>query len=190
MRDVGVRYVEARYLVPDADSLLVALRTRGIELTSPVRHDDQFYAPDSWPHGAREADLPLVRLRTIGRRTVLSLERPVEAGRSFPGAASGRIETEVADRDAIHGILRAMGFSATSRVTVVHREARINDLSLSVDEVEDRGAVLELARASCDDVPAEVVRAELADVVASLGIGASRIDERSGPVSGPDLPKG
>jgi adenylate cyclase class 2 len=46
-----VREVEVKYRVADPESLLAALKARGIELGPPALQDDQAYAAGGWAYG-------------------------------------------------------------------------------------------------------------------------------------------
>jgi adenylate cyclase class 2 len=86
-------------------------------------------------------------------------------------------ETEVADREAMHGAILQMGFYATVRVAKQRRTAVAGDISLCMDELEGVGTFLELERMVADDASADEVQAELAGFVADLGITAERTEE-------------
>ena len=58
-----MREIEVKYRVEDLETLLIALKARGIEVSEPVYQDDQAYAPTGWqrrPAGQR-ANGPLTR---------------------------------------------------------------------------------------------------------------------------------
>jgi adenylate cyclase, class 2 len=167
-----VREVEVKYHLLDVEALLMALKSRGIELSAPVHQDDQAYAPAGWSYGDRKLGVSFVRLRTVYGRRTFTLKRPAENALSCE-----EYETAVADREQMHSAIRAMGFHPTVRVTKVRRTAELPGLSLCVDEVAGLGTFLELERMVPDDVPGEAVQAELAAFVASLDIEAERTDE-------------
>jgi adenylate cyclase class 2 len=167
-----VREDEVKYQVRDTEALLVALKTRGIELSAPVRQDDQAYAPEGWSYGDSKLGVSFVRLRTVGGRHTFTLKRPAENALSCE-----EHETGVADREQMHHAILAMGFCPTVRIAKVRSTATFDGLSLCVDEVEGIGTFLELERMVPADVPGEAVQAELAAFVASLGIKAERTEE-------------
>jgi adenylate cyclase class 2 len=167
-----VREIEVKYHVQDAESLLVVLKARGIELSEPVYQDDQAYAPKGWSYGDSKLGVPFVRLRTVDGQHSFTLKRPAENALSCD-----EHETALADREQMHRAILAMGFHPTLRVAKVRRMADLADLSLCVDDVDGVGAFLELERMVADNVPGETVQAELAGFVASLGIEAERTEE-------------
>ncbi|HEX6472659.1 MAG TPA: class IV adenylate cyclase [Streptosporangiaceae bacterium] len=167
-----MREVEVKYHLKDAETLLVVLKARGIELGAPVHQDDQAYAPEGWSYGDSKLGVSFVRLRTIAGRHTFTLKRPTQNALSCE-----EYETAVADREQMHRAILAMGFRPTVRIAKVRRTAELPDLSLCVDEVAGLGTFLELERMVPDDVPGEAVQAELAAFVASLDIEAERTDE-------------
>jgi len=86
-------------------------------------------------------------------------------------------ETPVADRDQMHAAVVAMGFRPTVRIRKVRRIAVVGDLALCVDEVDGVGVFLEAERLVGDGVPGEVVQAELAAFVESLGVEAEPVEQ-------------
>ena len=138
-----VREVEVKYHVDDLEALLVALKTRGIELSDPVYQDDQAYAPDGWQYGDSKLGISFVRLRTVDGRHYFALKQPGENAQ-----ACLEYETEVADRAAMHSAILHMGYHPTVRVAKARRTATLEHCSLCVDDLEGVGAFRSLS-ASC-----------------------------------------
>lgn len=166
-----MREIEVKYRVEDLEALLIALKACGIELSEPVYQDDQAYAPAGWRFGDNKLGVSFLRLRTVGGRHYFALKQPAENAQ-----ACLEYETEVADREAMHGGIVHMGYRPTVRVAKTRRVATLEDCSLCVDDLEGVGGFLELERLVPDDVAAGAVQAELAAFVASLGITAARTD--------------
>jgi adenylate cyclase class 2 len=167
-----VREVEVKYHVDDLEALLVALKDRGIALSGPAYQDDQAYAPDGWQFGDSKLGVSFLRLRTVEGRHYFAVKQPGENAQ-----ACLEYETEVADRAAMHGAILHMGYYPTVRVAKVRRTATLEHCSLCFDEVDGIGSFIELERMVPDDMPAEVIQAELAAFVASFGVTAVRTDE-------------
>ena len=167
-----MREVEVKYRVDDLEALLVALKARGIELGQPVYQDDQAYAPTGWQFGDTKLGVSFARLRTVGGRHFFALKQPGENAQ-----ACLEFETEVADREAMHGGIVHMGYRPTVRVVKIRRVAVLADCSLCVDDLEGVGTFLELERLVPDDVAAGDVQAGLAAFVSSLGVAVVRTDE-------------
>ncbi len=164
-----MREVEVKYRVRDVESLLAALKTRGVELGEPFCQDDQAYAPDGWAYGDDRRGVPFARLRTVDGRHVFTLKRPAENVLSCE-----EHETAVADRDQMHRAVLAMGFRPTVRIVKMRRTGTLGDLALCVDELDGLGVFLEVERMVPDGVPGEAVQAELSRFVGALGIEAEQ----------------
>jgi adenylate cyclase class 2 len=167
-----VREVEVKYRVHGADGLAAALEARGIQLSGPVRQDDQAYAPAGWSFGDARLGVPFARLRTVDGAHTFTVKRPAENALSCD-----EHETAVADREQMHRAIMAMGFYPTVRIAKKRRTAVLGEVSLCVDEVEGVGIFVEVERLVPDGVPGEAVQAELAAFVTGLGISAVRTEE-------------
>jgi adenylate cyclase class 2 len=167
-----VREIEVKYRLDDLEALLIALKVRGIQLGEPVYQNDQAYAPAGWRFGDSKLGVSFVRLRTVGGRHFFALKEPAENAQ-----ACLEYETEVADREAMHGAIVHMGYWPTVRVAKTRRVAALERCSLCVDDLDGVGGFLELERLVPDDVAAGPVQAELAAFAASLGVTAARTEE-------------
>lgn len=167
-----MREIEVKYRVEDLEGLLVALKSRGIELSEPVFQDDQAYAPAGWQFGDSKLGVAFLRLRTAGGRHYFTLKQPADNAQ-----ACLEYETQVADRPAMHHAAIHMGYRPTVRIAKTRRVATVEDCSLCVDDVEGIGAFLELERMAPDEADANAVQSELIAFVSSLGIAAIRTDQ-------------
>jgi adenylate cyclase, class 2 len=167
--EAPVREIEVKYQVEDMEALLLALKSRGIELGESVFQDDQAYAPAEWQFGDSKLGVSFLRLRTVNGRHYFTLKQPADNAQ-----ACLEYETEVADRQAMHHAAIRMGYRPTVRITKTRRVAALDDLSLCVDDVEGIGGFLELERMALDDADAQAVQADLAALVSSLGVAATR----------------
>jgi adenylate cyclase, class 2 len=167
-----MREIEVKYRVHDLEELLAALKRHGVELSEPVFQDDQAYAPAGWQFGDSKLGVSFVRLRTVDGRHYFALKQPGENAQ-----ACLEYETEVADREAMHGAVVRMGYRPTVRVAKTRRVATLEQCSVCVDDLEGAGAFLELERMVSDEAAAADVQAELAAFADSLGITAVRTEE-------------
>lgn len=100
-----MREIEVKYRVEDMEALLVALKSRGIELSEPVFQDDQAYAPAGWQFGDSKLGVSFLRLRTVAGCHYFTLKQPADSAQ-----ACLEYETQVTDRQAMrlrghaHGI--------------------------------------------------------------------------------------
>ena len=167
-----VREIEVKYRIDDLEALLAVLKSRGIELSDPVQQDDQAYAPTHWQFGDSKLGVSFLRLRTTGGRHYFTLKEPADNAQ-----ACLEYETEVSDREAMHGAALHMGYRPTVRIVKTRRTATLVNCSLCVDDVDSIGAFLELERLAADDADAAAEQAELAAFIDSLGIAATRTGE-------------
>jgi adenylate cyclase class 2 len=167
-----MREVEVKYRVRDTESLLLALKERGVDLDSGVFQDDQAYAPVGWVYGEPKGGVSFVRLRTADGRHSFTLKRPAENALSCD-----EFESVVTDREQMHSAICAMGFTPTVRIAKTRRTGQTGDAAVCVDEVDGLGTFIELERLVSEDADGEVVQSELADWVVSLGVDAERTTE-------------
>jgi adenylate cyclase class 2 len=72
-----VREIEVKFRLADPEALIASLSACGIEFGTPVRQDDQAYAPQGWRFGDSKLGVSFVRLRTVGGRHLFALKQPV-----------------------------------------------------------------------------------------------------------------
>lgn len=167
-----VHEIEVKYRVADVEALVVALKSRGVELGDVVVQDDQAYAPAGWSYGDAKAGVSFVRLRTVNGRHTFTLKRPRENALSVD-----EFESVVADRDQMHSAILAMGYAATTRIVKTRRTGRLGDIEVCMDEVDGLGAFVELERMVADEVAGAQVQADLDAVVRSWGLDVIRSTE-------------
>jgi adenylate cyclase, class 2 len=128
-----VHEIEVKYRVDDLEALLVALKSRGVEISDPFRQDDQAYAPAGWQFGDSKLGVAFLRLRTVGDRHFFTLKQPTGNAQ-----ACLEYETEVTDRDAMHHAALHMGYRPTVRIAKIRRTASVGDCTLCVDDIIPR----------------------------------------------------
>jgi adenylate cyclase class 2 len=161
--------IEVKYRIVDLDALVRALESRRVALSSPLRQDDQAYAPAGWSYGMSRIGVPFARLRTQGSRHMFTVKKPVDNV-----LACIEHESEVTDRGQMHEALLVMGWVATVRIAKQRRTGRWGTASVCVDEVEELGAFIELERMAAPAEPGELVQTELDALVRSLGVAVER----------------
>ncbi len=167
-----MREIELKYRVEDLEALLVALKSRGIELSEPVFQDDQAYAPAGWQFGDSKLGISFLRLRTVQGRHYFTLKQPAGGVQDCL-----EYETQVTDRQAMHHAALHMGYRPTVRIAKTRRTATLDDCSLCIDELDGVGAFLELERMAPDHADTRAIQADLAAFVSSLGITVTRTDQ-------------
>ena len=167
-----MREIELKYRVDDLEALLLALKSRGIELSEPVFQDDQAYAPAGWQFGDSKLGISFLRLRTVQGRHYFTLKQPASNAQDCV-----EFETEVADRRAMHQAALYMGYRPTVRIAKTRRTATLEGCSLCIDEVDGVGGFLELERMAPEHADAQAIQADFAAFVSSLGIAATQTDQ-------------
>jgi adenylate cyclase, class 2 len=165
----AVHEIEVKYRVLSRDCLLAALIVHGVELGSPVEQDDQAYAPVGWRYGDAKLGVSFVRLRSQSGRHLFTLKRPVENELSCV-----EHETEVADRQAMHDAILAMGFRPTVRIRKIRRTGRHGDLSLCLDDVSGIGCFFEVETLAKSDSAGLSSQAAMDAFVGRLGVELER----------------
>lgn len=161
-----------KYRVDDGYDVVAVLGWRGVELSPPVRQDDQAYAPAGWHYGMSKIGVPFARLRTEGDRHLFTVKRPVDNA-----LACLEYETRVADREQMHGALLAMGFMPTVRIVKVRRSGRWGEVSLCLDVVDGVGVFVEVERLVGAEESGNAVQDSLDRLVRSLGVAVERTRE-------------
>ena len=167
-----MREIEVKYRVDDLEGLLATLKSRGIDVSDPLHQDDQAYAPAEWQFGDSKLGVSFLRLRTVAGRHYFTLKQPAQNDQ-----ACLEYETEVTDREAMHHAALNMGYRPTVRIIKTRRTASINGCSLCIDELEGVGGFIEAERMAPDEADAQVVQAELAALIESLGAVTTRTTE-------------
>ena len=167
-----MREIELKYRVDDLEALLVALKSRGIELSELVFQDDQAYASAGWQFGDSKLGVSFLRLRTVQGRHYFTLKQPA-------GSAQDCLEyeTQVTDRQAMRHAALHMGYRPTVRIAKTRRTATLEHCSLRVNDVDGIGGFLELERMAPDHADAQAIQANLVAFVSSPGIAATRTDQ-------------
>jgi adenylate cyclase, class 2 len=169
---VQVREIEAKFRVADVEVLLLGLKAVGVELGPAVAQDDQAYAPAWWMYGQSKIGVPFARLRTEAGRHVFTVKVPADNELSCE-----EHETEVADRVQMHAAVVAQGFTPTVRIVKTRRRGWWGGVSLCLDEVTGLGVFLELERLVPPEAAGLAAQAELADLVAELGVNVERVEQ-------------
>lgn len=164
--------IEVKYRVLDPTAIAEALALKGIRLSMAVEQDDQAFAPTGWEYGHSKVGVPFARLRTQDGRHLFTVKRPVDNEMSCV-----EHETEVADRDAMHAAIVAMGFYPTVRIRKTRRTAGVGEVSVCVDQVAGLGCFLEVEKLVGTGESGREVQRELDEFVQLLGIAVERTHE-------------
>jgi adenylate cyclase, class 2 len=169
---IQAREIEVKYRVHNPAELEKVLARRGYALSLPIHQDDQAYAEEGWRYGMSKLGVSFARLRTQDGRHLFTVKRP-----THNEMACLEFETEVADREQMHGAVQNMGFYPTVRIVKTRRTVRAGGLSLCLDEVEHAGTFLEIERVIGPGESGEAVQADLDAYARSLGVELERTTE-------------
>lgn len=164
--------IEVKYRVGNPDGIERLLAERGLILSDPVIQDDMAYAPQDWRYGMSKLGVSFARLRTQRGTHVFTLKQPLDNEMMCL-----EHETVIADREQMHHAILLMGFNPTVRIVKSRRTARLDDLSICLDEVEHAGTFLEVERVVSSAFANSAVQAELDALVRSLGLPVERITD-------------
>lgn len=159
-----MREIEVKAKVEDTKHVLAALSQTGVLIGEPVTQHDVVYARP----GARDNDPEenWLRIRTEnGTRTIFTLKRSVTGELD-----SIEHETEVADEDELAKIIEYLGYHLYSDLTKTRQKARIGDVEICLDKVDQLGVFVEAEKMSDNDADANTVQSELWQVLDSLGV--------------------
>ena len=128
----AARYIEVKYRVNDLEGLIAALKGRSIQVSDPLRQDDQAYAPAGWQFGDGKLGVSIVPPPAHRRRPTLLHPQAASAERpGMPGVRDGSHRPRGhAPCRAAHG-LRTDGphhqdtsHGRSRRLLAVHRRGR------------------------------------------------------------------
>jgi adenylate cyclase class 2 len=167
----GAVEIEVKYRVDGHDlaALERAVAARGAVLSSPIRQDDQAFAPRGWSYGQSKVGVTFARLRTENGRHVFTVKTPVDNEMSCL-----EHETEVADRDQMRRAVLAMGFYPTVRIMKTRRTASLSDMRLCLDEVEHAGLFIEIEKVVSEAESGTATQDALDRFARSLGVALER----------------
>ncbi|CAL9510977.1 hypothetical protein SUDANB121_03651 [Nocardiopsis dassonvillei] len=163
------REIETKYRVRDPGALVAALGAAGVVLGAPARQDDQAYAPRGWDPSQGKAGFTFARLRTQGREHILTTKTPMA-----DAMECAEQETAVADREAAHGVLTALGYVPHVRIVKTRRTGSAGPIGVCLDEVEGAGMFLELELVVEDGRDGRAAQAGLDAWARGLGVDLER----------------
>ena len=167
-----MREIEIKARVDNLDDIVTALKSRGADVSEPVRQHDRVFGLPGVP-GASENSEPWLRIRTeikLGDTTsYLTLKKSVTNQLD-----SIEHETIVDNEDEVEHIITQLGFVPYSDLTKTRRKAHVGEIELCLDIVEPLGSFIEAEKLTGDDADYEAVVDELWSILEPLGV--SRAD--------------
>ncbi len=158
-----MKEIEIKYKLSDRSSVLAALEAAGVEFGEIVHQDDTSYAPKTWTRGQDSIQVPFMRIRREGEKSILTLKQPDKGHLD-------RIEHETVIDDPVQmkKIVELAGFKQDAHVVKERRKARYQDYEICVDRVEVLGDFIELEKIVEDDANGELVQDELRELLKDI----------------------
>ena len=168
-----MREIEIKAKIASVESIVDLLTKQGVSVTEPVTQHDRVYGLPGIA-GDDENTAPWLRIRTETKdgttKNIFTLKRSVTNQMD-----SIEHETEVADDVELERIIEQLSFVPYSDLTKTRQKAKLTDIEICIDTVEELGTFIEAEKLTADDVDYQAVIDELWVVFEALGI--SRDDE-------------
>jgi len=159
-----MREIEIKARVANKDQLLKAFTDKNIQLTDPIEQHDVVYYVEGTKDNA--PDSVWLRLRTEnGTKTILTLKKQHRGGLD-----SIEHETVVADAEEARGIILALGFTLYSDLTKTRQKAKVGEIEICLDEVQDLGCFVEAEKLAELDADGQKIESELWEVLNEFGV--------------------
>lgn len=147
----------------------------GINLGGAEKQKDVYFKEIGFRDKVQGVDGYIVRLRYTNTQTVLNMKRLTTQEGVWT-----EVETIVKDGKAVEEIIMAIGAEHAVNVTKTRRMARLDDLEIIIDEIEELGTFLELS-VEGSNVDVESARKTINSFLESLGIPLDRVEYRGYP---------
>jgi adenylate cyclase, class 2 len=151
-----VMFQALRNKVMAPERVLAHPQETGTVWSAPVDQDDQAYAVADWNFGNLKTGRRFARLRTAGDTHSLTLKIP-----QSNVLACLEFESGVDDREAVHGMLVAVGDRPTVRIRKRRWTAAYLGYTLCLDDVQGLGCFMEAEAMTTADADAHVVQSGL-----------------------------
>ena len=162
-----MREIEIKARVRNKDHLLQLISQENIKLSPPIRQHDVVYAVPGVKDNAPGS--VWLRLRTENdQKTIFTLKKQHRGSLD-----SIEHETEITNRDEMEKIISTLGFTLYSNLTKTRQKAKLNDVEICIDEVQDLGTFIEVEKLTDENADGRVIEVELWKVLESFGIGRS-----------------
>lgn len=163
-----MREIEIKASIADRQTLIDAMTSHGITVSAPVTQHDRVYGLRGVAGaGANTAPWLRIRSETKGDTTkhYFTLKKSVTNQLD-----SIEHETEVADDAELEKIIGQLDFIPYSDLTKTRQKARISDIEICIDHIDQLGDFIEAEKLTGDDVEYELIVRELWAVFETLGV--------------------
>ncbi len=158
-----MREIEIKARVIDEKSLLTALENAGVTLSASLKQRDIVYAEPGAIAGQPGYNFVRVRIEN-DEKAILTLKQTIK------NLDKLELETEISDAEQMLKMLQTMRYELFNDLTKTRRKAKLGDIEICVDDVENLGLFIEAEKICDDDINSEEVYTELWQLFDSLGI--------------------
>ena len=166
-----MREIEIKARLDNVASIVVAIAGQGGRLTKPVTQRDRVYGLPGTA-GASENNDPWLRIRT--QTAGDSVKYLFTLKKSITNQLDSiEYETEVSNDEELKHIIEQLGFVPYSDLTKTRRTAKLGDIEVCVDHIDQLGDFIELEKLTDEDLVYDDVVQELWSILDSLGVSKS-----------------
>lgn len=163
-----MREIEIKARANNVTSIIDAITRQGATVSEPVTQHDRVYGMPGVP-GASENTEPWLRIRGETKagvtKHIFTLKKSVTNQMD-----SIEHETEVSDEKELAKIIEHLNFIPYSDLTKTRRKAKLGDIEVCIDHIDQLGDFIELEKLTAEDVDYDAVVKELWGILESLGV--------------------
>lgn len=163
-----MREIEIKARVESTAKIIARLEGDGVKVSEPVRQRDEVFGLLG-VSGDSDNSEPWLRIRTETKagttRYIYTLKKSITNQLD-----SIEHETVIDDADELRQIILHSGFTPYSDVTKTRRKAKLGDVEICIDVVDELGEFVEAEKLTTEDVDYEQVAGELRQLLQSLGV--------------------
>lgn len=159
-----MREIEIKAKVANKAQLYENLSRKNIMLSYPIKQHDVVYYIEGTEDNAPNSIW--LRLRTQDtNKTIFTLKK-----QHCGELDSIEHETVVSDADETRKIIEAMGFKLYADFTKTRQKAKVGEIEICLDEIDQLGIFIEAEKLTTIDADGEKVKNELWELLINLGI--------------------
>lgn len=136
-----MKEIEVKAKLKDIDSVIKKIKSLGCELSDPITQKDIIYLKNGVDFPSFGMGDIVLRLRNNNEKIIFTFKKQLETELS-----SIEHEVEVSNLKEADEIIKQLGFYEIIRVNKVRREAKYNDMTICIDEVEELGYFIEVEK--------------------------------------------
>lgn len=166
-----MREIEVKARVGSLQDVIGKLLQDGVRVSEPVHQRDEVFGLPGVP-GDSDNSEPWLRIRTETKnaqtKIIYTLKKSVTNQLD-----SIEHETEVTDADELRQIILQSGFEPYSDVVKTRRKAKVGDIEICIDSVEELGDFVEAEKLTDEQADYDAVTAELWQLLERYGVNRS-----------------